>query len=99
LPKALKLELEDFSLGLEASIENIRLGQKFELETNALAYFPMGSIAKKRHFTILNSEQKRGKVGDRKFKRYFSKEKKQWKKDPMLQNLLMCNLWYWVWFM
>jgi hypothetical protein len=35
------LELEDFSLGLEASIENIRLGQKFELDTNALAYFPV----------------------------------------------------------
>jgi hypothetical protein len=77
LPKALKLKIKNSSLGLEASIENIRLGQKSELETNALAYFPVGSIAKKIHFTMLTSEQKRGKVGDRKFKRYFSKEKKQ----------------------
>jgi hypothetical protein len=47
LLKALKLELEDFSLGLEASIENIRIGLKFELNTNALAYFSVGSIERK----------------------------------------------------
>jgi hypothetical protein len=75
--KALNYELKNSSLGLEASIENFRLGQKFELDTNALAYFPVDSIAKERHFTMLTSEQKRGKVGDRKFKRYFSIGKKQ----------------------
>ncbi len=60
MPKALKLELKDSSLGLEASIENIRLGQKSELDTNALTYFPVSSMAKKIYFTMLTSEQKKG---------------------------------------